>query len=259
VAADKTDLMRQDWDERARKDAFHYIASWRKDWTPESFFQSGEEDYERLVAAVFNRIGWDPTGEAMLELGCGAGRMTRSFARRFSQVYAYDISNEMLGHAKALNPDSTNIAWILANGTDLAGLADDSVGFAFSYIVLQHMPAPSFAIRYIREMLRVVKPGGVFLFQYNSVPQMTMNWKGRLAWGVVDFPWTLGFRRVSHGLASIMGLSPDMAGKSWRGASLSVQAVRETIESSGATVKEMTGENTPMTWCCGLKSRANGQ
>ena len=54
---DTTDLMRQDWDERARKDAFHYIASWRKDWTPESFFQSGEEDYQRLVAPGFRTAG----------------------------------------------------------------------------------------------------------------------------------------------------------------------------------------------------------
>jgi hypothetical protein len=30
---DTTDLMRQDWNERASKDAFHYIVSWRKDWT----------------------------------------------------------------------------------------------------------------------------------------------------------------------------------------------------------------------------------
>jgi SAM-dependent methyltransferase len=145
----------------------------------------------------------------------------------------------------------------LANGTDLSGLVDGSADFAFSYIVLQHMPEPSFAIRYIREMLRVLKPGGVFLFQFNSVRQMTMNWKGRVAWGIVDFPWALGFRRVSRSVASLMGLSPDMAGKSWRGASLDVKAVRETIESAGAVVKEMTGENTPMTWCCGLKSRTN--
>ena len=55
---DTADLMRKDWDERARKDAFHYIASWRKDWTPESFFQSGEEDYKRLVAPVFDRLRW---------------------------------------------------------------------------------------------------------------------------------------------------------------------------------------------------------
>ncbi len=86
-----------------------------------------------------------------------------------------------------------------------------------------------------------------------------MNWKGRLAWRIVDFPWSLGFRKLSQGVASMLGLSPEMAGKSWRGASLDVTMVHETLETSGAVVKEMTGEQTPMTWCCGLKSRTNGQ
>jgi ubiquinone/menaquinone biosynthesis C-methylase UbiE len=248
-----TDLMRKDWDERARKDAFHYIASWRKDWNPETFFQSGREDYERLVAPPLRRLGCETQGKAMLELGCGAGRMTRTFAEHFSRVYAFDISSEMLGHAKALFPEAGNVDWILGNGTDLAGMGDQSVDFAFSYIVLQHMPEPAFAYRYIREMLRVLKPGGPFLFQYNSVPQMTMNWKGRLAWSMVDFPWALGLRQVSRGVASMLGLPPDIAGKSWRGASLGAQAVREAVESAGGVVKEMTGEKTPMTWCCGLK------
>jgi SAM-dependent methyltransferase len=252
-----TDLMRQDWDERARKDAFHYIASWRKDWSPESFFRSGEEDYQRLVAPFFDRLRWEPQGKSILELGCGAGRMTRSFAHRFSRVYAFDISKEMLGHARALLPDACQVDWILGNGTDLQGLASESVDFAFSYIVLQHMPEPVFAHRYIREMLRVLKSGGMFLFQFNSVPQMTMNWKGRLAWRMVDLPWTLGFRGASRGMASLLGLPPDIAGKSWRGASLEVNAVRKTVESVGGTVEVMTGENTPMTWCCGLKSRKN--
>jgi ubiquinone/menaquinone biosynthesis C-methylase UbiE len=250
------DLMRKDWDERARKDAFHYIASWRKDWNPDTFFQSGEEDYQRLVAPVLQRLGWEPQGKTMLELGCGAGRMTRSFAEHFSRVYAFDISSEMLGHAKALFSEAYHVDWILGNGKDLAGMGDESVDFAFSYIVLQHMPEPAFAYGYIREMLRVLKPGGLFLFQYNSVPQMTMNWKGRLAWSVVDFPWALGFRQVSRGVASLLGLPPDIAGKSWRGASLGVQTVRDVVKSAGAEVKEMTGEKTPMTWCRGLKSRA---
>lgn len=250
------DLMRKDWDERARKRAFHYIASWREDWDADTFFQSGREDYERLVSPPLRRLSWEPKGKAMLELGCGAGRMTRTFAERFSRVYAFDISAEMLGHAKALFPEAGNVDWILGNGTDLAGMGYESVDFAFSYIVLQHMPERAFAYRYIREMLRVLKPGGVFLFQYNSVPQMTMNWKGRLAWRMVDFPWALGFRQVSRGVASLLGLPPDIAGKSWRGASLGVPGVREAVESAGGVVKETTGEKTPMTWCCGLKSRA---
>jgi SAM-dependent methyltransferase len=256
---DTIDLMRQDWDERARKDAFHYIASWRKDWTPESFFQSGEEDYQQLVVPVFDRRGWEPESMAMLELGCGAGRMTRSFAKRFERVYAFDISKEMLGHAQTLFSEASNVEWILGNGTDLSGLGDETVDFAFSYIVLQHMPEPTFALRYIREMLRVLKPGGLFLFQFNSVPKMTMNWKGRLAWKIVDFPWTLGFRQISRSLASLLGLSPEIAGKSWRGASLDVKVVREAVETEGATVKAMTGEDTPMTWCCGLKLGTKAQ
>jgi ubiquinone/menaquinone biosynthesis C-methylase UbiE len=136
VNVDTTDLMRKDWDERARKDAFHYIASWRKDWTPESFFQSGEEDFQRFVAPVFERFRWEPQGKAMLELGCGAGRMTRSFSQRFSRVYAFDISAEMLRHAQTLYPEAANVAWTLGNGADLSGLKDESVDFVFSYIVL---------------------------------------------------------------------------------------------------------------------------
>jgi ubiquinone/menaquinone biosynthesis C-methylase UbiE len=254
-----TDLMRRDWDERARKDAFHYIASWRKDWNPESFFESGEEDFQRFVTPVFERSQWDPQGKTMLELGCGAGRMTRSFSQRFSRVYAFDISPEMLRHAQVLYPDAANVTWTLGNGSDLSKVEEESVDFVFSYIVLQHMPAPKFAFRYIREMLRVLKVGGIFLFQFNSVPTMTMNWKGRMAWKIVDFPWTLGFRGVSRGVATLMGLPPDIAGKSWRGASLDVAAVRGAIDSAEGTVKDMSGENSPMTWCSGLKSRTTTQ
>jgi ubiquinone/menaquinone biosynthesis C-methylase UbiE len=254
---DATNLMRQDWDERARKDAFHYIASWRKDWNQESFFQSGEDDYERLVAPVLDQSHWKLEGKSMLELGCGAGRMTRSFARRFSQVYAFDISTEMLRYAQALSAEVTNVNWILGNGTDLAGLADRTVDFAFSYIVLQHLPDAAFALRYIQEMLRVLKPDGIFLFQFNSLPEMAMNWKGRVAWKIVDFPWALGFRRVSRRVAALFGLSPEIAGKSWRGASLDVTVVRNVIDAAGGVLQDVVGQETPMTWCRGSKARIN--
>ena len=32
VDAKLIESMRRDWDERARKDAYFYIATWRKDW-----------------------------------------------------------------------------------------------------------------------------------------------------------------------------------------------------------------------------------
>ena len=85
---------------------------------------------------------------------------------------------------------------------------------------------------------------------------MTMNWKGRMAWRLVDLPWTIGLRQVSQGVASLLGLPIGIAGKSWRGVSLKVRRVRETIEmAGGAVATEMNGEETPMTWCCGLEIR----
>jgi hypothetical protein len=49
--------MRQEWNERARKDAFYYVATWRKDWTVETFLESGEEEYLKLVQPVLDARG----------------------------------------------------------------------------------------------------------------------------------------------------------------------------------------------------------
>jgi ubiquinone/menaquinone biosynthesis C-methylase UbiE len=93
--------MRRDRDTCARKNAFHYIASWRKDWDLESFIASGEDDFERLVIPILARRSLPAAGKNMLELGCGAGRMTTSFAKHFEDVYAFDLSHEMLARSSA--------------------------------------------------------------------------------------------------------------------------------------------------------------
>ena len=54
--------MRRDWDERAQKDAFHYVATWRKDWTRETFLESGNEEYVKLVEPVLEEFEFVPDG-----------------------------------------------------------------------------------------------------------------------------------------------------------------------------------------------------
>src|SRR5262249_32893312 len=133
--------MRGDWNERARKDAFLYIASWRNDWNEEAFFASGEADYQRLVEPIAARLRIIPGESAMAELGCGAGRMTRSFAQRFGSVTAIDISEEMQARAKSYLKDSGNVRWMLTDGVSLAGVETGSMDLVFSYLVLQHYPS----------------------------------------------------------------------------------------------------------------------
>src|SRR6266481_3829263 len=248
-----TKIMSRDWDARARKNAFHYIASWRKEWDPESFIASGEEDFERLVVPVLARCGLPAVGNCMLELGCGAGRMTSSFAKRFELVYALDLSQEMLSRGRQMHSAQKNILWLRSNGVDLSSVASDSIDFVFSYLVLQHLPKEELVLQYLREMLRVLRPGGAFLFQFNGGLEPTMNWRGRLSWGITDALWAVRLGVLSRTAATAFGLDPALVGKSWRGASIAAGSVTECVNLSSGVVREINGENTPMAWCCGRR------
>ncbi len=249
----KTEAMRRDWDERARKNAFHYIASWREDWDLPSFLSSGEEDYAKFVTPILSRCGISLTGKVMVEIGCGAGRMTANFAQRYDLVLALDLSSEMLRLAQQIHAQKQNILWLRVGGAEFGCLASDSADFLFSYLVLQHLPSEELVFRYIREMLRVLRPGGAFLFQFNGSPKPTMNLRGRLAWGAVDALWSARLLSLSRKTASLLGLDPAVAGKSWRGPAIPSSQIAAVVRSGGGVVREMSGEGTPIAWCCGVK------
>lgn len=245
--------MRRDWDERARRDAFLYIASWRKDWDEASFFESGEQDYLRLVQPILQKLQFDPTRNTMAELGCGAGRMTRSFAQRFQSVSAVDISVEMQSRAKEYLQSFSNIRWVLSNGETICGLESASVDFVFSYLVLQHMPAKEVVFDSIREMMRILRPGGAFLFQFNGSAQPTMNRKGRVISGILDGMASLGLYHASRRIAGIVGIDPEMVGKTWRGAALACAEIAEAVRSGQGAPQEFLDAGTPLAWCYGRK------
>ena len=171
--------MRRDRNERARQDAFLYIASWRDDWDELSFFASGEADYQNMVAPILQRLALDPSDKSMAEIGCGAGRMTRSFASRFREVSAVDISEEMQARARAFLSSFSNITWILSDGQSDAYLPINSLDFVFSYLVLQHLSiARTHLLQRFGRCCAFFKPGGAFLFQFNGSHQHTYELEG---------------------------------------------------------------------------------
>jgi ubiquinone/menaquinone biosynthesis C-methylase UbiE len=254
--AQPTDLMREDWNERAKNDAFYYIASWNEKWDPASFFLSGEHDYQVLAEPILAK-GFDPTGKEMLEVGCGVGRMTQAFARRFARVHGLDISAEMLDQARRFHGNQENINWLLGDGSGFPMIASGTVDFVFSYITLQHVPTESLVLGYVQEIMRVLKPGGICLFQFNSRQQPTMNWKGRLVWSVIDHLREpilgMNFSKAGSRLALLLHLDPLSAGRTWRGAIVDVRTVLETVWSSGGLAGGISGWGEDMTWCSATK------
>ena len=247
------EMMRRDWDERARKNSYHYIASWRKDWDINSFLASGDEDYRQLVSPILERCGIVAGGRVMIELGAGTGRMTRNFASRYEQVLALDLSTEMLRQGHQIHSERQNIHWLRVSGIDLACIVSNSTDFIFSYLVLQHLPTQELTFAYVKEMLRVLRPGGTFLFQFNGNPEPTMNLRGRVVWGLIDALRSAKLTTLSRTIARVLGLDPSAAGKSWRGAAIGAEKIAQTVESSGGEIREMSGGSTPMAWCCGVK------
>ena len=93
--------MRDDWDHRARENARYYVNTAARDWNDEEFFASGEKNVAEQILNDLGNICQDKPPDEMrvLEIGCGAGRVTRALAKTFGEVHAVDVSGEMVRQA----------------------------------------------------------------------------------------------------------------------------------------------------------------
>jgi len=159
--------MEADWDQRARENARHYVDTARQEWTDEEFFRSGRQTVEEEILTDMTNIcqGRDPKQMKVLEIGCGAGRVTRALADVFGEVHGVDVSKKMIRLARRALADRPNAHFYKNNGMDLAVVPDIQFDFAFSIIVFQHIPSLGIIENYIREVHRLLRPGALFKFQ----------------------------------------------------------------------------------------------
>jgi SAM-dependent methyltransferase len=165
--SEQIELMQHDWDNRARKNARHFIATGEVNWTDEDFFASGERTVADYVLGDMVNIcqGKSPDQMRVLEIGCGAGRVTRALARLFGEVHAVDVSGEMVRQARLALDQYPNAKVHQNNGMDLSVIPALPFDFAFSSLVFQHIPSYRIIENYVRETHRLLVPGGLFKFQ----------------------------------------------------------------------------------------------
>ena len=101
----------------------------------------------------------------VLEIGCGAGRVTRSLARLFGEVHAVDVSGEMVRQARIAVGEFPTAFVYQNNGMDLSVIPAKPFDFAFSCYVFQHIPSREIIQTYVREGRRLLRPGALFKFQ----------------------------------------------------------------------------------------------
>jgi len=122
-------------------------------WNWES--PAGRLRWARRVEMLSKHLG---PGMSVLELGCGTGYFTRELARSRADIVAIDVSPELLEIAK-INTSAPNVRYEIQNAYELnyADVVFDSV---VGSSVLHHLEIE----RALREIYRVLKPGGTISF-----------------------------------------------------------------------------------------------
>ena len=128
----------------------------------ESPLHASGPDLETLVAWL------EPApGERALDVATGGGHVALALARSGADVTACDLTPEMLDAASALlAEDGLSAAFVVAEA-DALPFDDDTFDIVTCRIATHHFPD---AQAFFNEVARVLKPGGRFGFQDQTLP-----------------------------------------------------------------------------------------
>jgi SAM-dependent methyltransferase len=162
---------RRDWEDLGRLDPFWAILTHpgrrHGGWTAEAFLRTGEAE-ARWAIELARSVGYPLRYDRLLDVGCGLGRVTRALAAYFREAQGCDISAPMVDGAQMLNDDVANCTFSLVDGSDLRAYEDGSFDMVYCRLVLQHLPGRGAIREHIGELVRVLRDGGLLMFQLPS-------------------------------------------------------------------------------------------
>jgi ubiquinone/menaquinone biosynthesis C-methylase UbiE len=226
--------MKEEWNKRAKEDAFHYVSSFRKEWDDESFYEWGEIQTQRVIDKFLNALNIDPSELVVLEIGCGAGRMSRALASRVKQVYAYDVSEEYIRVAKEKNSHLNNVIFAVNDGVSFPEINNESIDFVFSGWTMQHMPTRETVIKNIGEIGRVLRKGGIY--KIDPVVRTHPKSVETLISKAVD-------SRIVGFFAPLFGMDKLVLTSTWRGARFDEKEMCEILSRNGLTVNTVVEDD----------------
>jgi len=222
--------MREFWDRRADEDALYFVDN-RLEYgraDADRFWASGPLDLDTLLGSLGVTIA---PSDSIVEIGCGVGRLTRPLSARAARVTALDISGRMLALARHHNPQLENVDWLHGDGSSLAGIDDACADGCVSHVVFQHIPDPAVTLSYVRDMGRVLRPGGWAAFQISDDPRVhrAVSRRSMLRTRVLA-----SAGRGPHGQAD----------PAWLGSAVSVDALRSAAGAAELDLERVVGAGT---------------
>jgi SAM-dependent methyltransferase len=123
----------------------------------------------RLILHVLSGVLGSPDRLRVLDIGCGIGLVEQELEQKVADLWATDMSEKSVEIAKTRAPATR----FIHSGGDTLPFDSGSFDAAFTICVIHHVP-PAARAKFIGEMLRVLRPGGVaIIFEHNPLNPMT--------------------------------------------------------------------------------------
>lgn len=198
---------KSNWEDLADLDPLWAVLSHQErkygNWNREDFLSTGRDEVQKLMRHA-TQFALPRDRMALLDFGCGVGRLTETFLRYFEHYYGVDISEKMLLQAKNMTRAAAECNFILTAGDGLLFFRDNSFDLVYSSFVLQHMPRHTIEFQ-ISEFLRVLRHHGLLVFQLPSyVPLVHRLQPGRRLYQLLK-----AARISKQFLYNKMGLHPN--------------------------------------------------
>lgn len=126
---------------------------------------------------------------SILELGCGAGRISFSlWDLGFKEIIATDFSKEMIGRARSINRTfGTGVVFEKQDATNLPYFDKSFDGIIFGFNGLMQIPGRSNRFKALKESHRVLRSEGRFIFTTHD--RTLLKW--RKFWKIERKKWRL--------------------------------------------------------------------
>ena len=131
-------------------------------WWTSRYSPRGDVNREWVIDPALFRLLGDMQGRRILDAGCGSGYLARLLAGKGATVVGVDHSAKLLEVARREEErDPRGLEFYEADLARLSSIADGTFDIVVSNVVMQDVVAFEAAFREIR---RVLRPGGRFLF-----------------------------------------------------------------------------------------------
>jgi SAM-dependent methyltransferase len=134
----------------------------RGGWLLDEFFSTGRDEVDQALAALAERGIAVGTGRA-LDFGCRIGHLTRALAEHFDACDGVDSAVPLIEQARELGGYGDRVRFHEMTAHDLSMFGDASFDFVLAPTGLRRIE-PELIAGYLREFVRVLRPGGVAFF-----------------------------------------------------------------------------------------------